>query len=691
MSSEHNKLNINEAQIDMDVVKRTLMQKNLYEFVKEFWDTYENCELSETWLMEYQAECFMYAARRDLPEWITKEWKTDEEYARIKELTGGSCPIRDYKDRTRHDWRMPPRHSKSTTHNVMGPVWLNTIKAREIASVSHSRDLATDFNVKRQKVLSSAKFKRYFPDVQFFKNSAKEIHLSNGGKLYSASMDGITGYGADYLICDDLVSSEDARKNKQLLSNAVFFYKETAPTRRNQGNDSTIWHIAQRLAPGDVSGSIDEDEALSKLHTKTIIQALPDKDSVVIFPCSGKVKKIAAGEPLWESRFGRYEDLIASMEESGAFETQYNQKPINSSLTIIKKEHIKYITQDEYRAMFLNDYHVELASFDFPVKGKDTNDKTGYVEGVRCYNKLAILGSFEQHMGYKDQKNFCRNLGIERPNMIQIYEDKANGSVLLQDLENEVQGIVAFKPGSNSKEQRLDIAANYLASGNVVFVLDEYGMVPECTKHLIRQLTTFPFCKYDDVVDAFSQLVLYNFTNHDLKVYSKKFDANNVCYNASIYDNVAVDLAIHEFNDSWKVLEIARDYTTDSFIVLEEHLLKGEECDIIERLQALSVGKRMVVESGTDVYHRFMGRIVLEPNYATISDSVDIINQGIALNKIKVAAKCHGTLRDIERFRYTKDSNRKGALKLESLNDGFAGCIRAAVVQDKGAKGAFIT
>lgn len=677
-------------EFDLTSVQKILVQKSLYEFVKYFWNTFDGAELKELWLMEYQAECFQFTVRSFLPDWIKADWISDDKYANIKLATGGECPVRDHPDRNNHDWNMPPRHSKSTTHNVCGPVWLNTIVSKEIASVSHIQDLATDFNLKRQKILKSVKFDKLFgndPRLKIVKNTAKEISLAHGGKLFSVGMTNFTGFGADLIINDDIVSSEHAKKDKEVLANAQSYWRNTMPTRRNQGDSSIIMNIMQRLAPGDVSGMIENDEELREQYTKTVIKAIAEEDSVIIFPCTGKIKKLEKGEYLWPARFGNYENL-KGLVGHGTFETQYQQNAINSELTYIKRHQISWITYDEFVSKYMEKDARQYASFDFPVKGKDESDKTGCILAYKHKAKTAIVDGFEERMGYPEQKKYVKVLNKLKPGIIQIYEDKANGSVLIQDLKLEVSGIVEFQPGSKSKAQRLDIAATYVDNDNVEFVLEPDGSISKSLSFLIQMLTTFPFVKHDDIVDAFSQLIIYLYTDAELKIYGKQFDENNI---VDSYDTrgCAVDVAIHKRGNVWKVLEIVQNYGTDEFVAINEHLLEGKTIDVIPEIMKIARGKRLIFESGNEVYTLLMGKLPIQPNYTKMDPTIISVRNGLVKNKIKILRHLHHTIADIETFRYSKDSVEKREPRPITLDDGFAGCLRVVIGTSKGENAVF--
>ena len=109
--------------VNLKQLRKWLCMKNLYEFVKEFWDAYETSPFSDCWLIEYLCECYQYSIRHFLPKYIWGEWISDEEYERIKKESGGKCPVRDHLlpdgSHTRnHDLNIAPRHMKLLSNDT---------------------------------------------------------------------------------------------------------------------------------------------------------------------------------------------------------------------------------------------------------------------------------------------------------------------------------------------------------------------------------------------------------------------------------------------------------------------------------------------------------------------------------------------------------------------------------------------
>ena len=677
--------------INLKQVHAMLMRKSLIEFIREFWDTWDTAPYKENWLVEFQSECFMYSVKHFLPYYIIKDWIDDNTYDGIKNEANAVCPVRDKmfqeKHVHNHDWNMPPRHMKSSIMNVAGPAWLCTNVPISVASVSHTANLSGDMNANRLKIFQSDKYKYFYadenPSLRMRKASATSIELLSGAEMYSTCQVSFTGFGADVIIADDLISADNAAKDKQVLKNALTFFKGTLPTRLNTKNTGVIWHIQQRLAPGDISGTILGDKLMSQVYSHTEVQAISDRDVTFIYPCTGKIKEIHKGDLLWEDRFGDYTEIRFSMGDS-IFRTQYQQDARASDSSIVKEEYIHYIEPDEAE-MFKATSSMHYASHDCPVKDSEVNDYHGFVEGYGRENQLIVTDGWEEHLGYVKEKELLKTLNNMDRSIGQIIEDKANGAALYQDLRMDVPGLIAFDPGTNSKAQRLGLASVYLQSGAVRFVKNEH------TDYLISQLIKFPFVVHDDIVDAFSQLVLYHFTQRTAGVYtncftyqniiatSEKLPATNQCiFSASLAGNTI------------KIIQVRME--KEKFIVCAEWQVTGLEQFEDFYINTLKSAPVFIDASYENVLYGIIGnpRIILRKfNDRDRDKSIQLLKVGFYKKKILVEKQCTQTINDISKLRIvqTMAQMQKGTQVIETVDEGFAGCVRAIITTQKGLSG----
>lgn len=672
--------------INLRSAKKWLVKKSLPDFIREFWDAYEIAPFSDCWLTEWQSECFMYSVKHFLPKYVWNEWISDEQYERIKLETYGTCPVRDKmfngKHVHNHDWNMPPRHSKTSILGVCGPVWLTLNSPVSIATVSHTARLSGETNEKRLKLLQSDKFHYYFheePQLKLAKQSATNIQLVNGAQMYAVCQISFTGFGADVIIADDLISADNAAKDMQMLKNVREFYRQTLPTRLNTKETGVIWQIQQRLARGDISGMIAEDPDLRKVYSHTELQAIAEKDHVLIYPCSGKIQEIHKGDFLWEKRFGDYTTLRMETGKT-KFNIQYQQRVEDSDLNVIHETDIHYIEEDEFN-QFKNTAESVYASHDCPVKDSESNDFHGFVHGYGRGNELVIDDGWEEHLGYIKEKQLMINQQKVCPSLLQIVEDKANGAALLQDLRLDVKGLIAFEPGTNSKKQRLELASVYIQNGAVRFVKS-----PK-TEYLIKKLLDFPFIDHDDIIDACSQLILYHFTQRTAGVYTNCFTYENVVreeYDKNV--NVANDIYACTINaDLIKMLRI--NVQEDKFIVLEEWQLRGIEqfeSFFLEKFQILPIMLDCSYENTLYKLIKNPSIVILPFNDSNRDESIHSLKVGFYKKKVLVKNTCSQTINDISKLRLTDSSIEQGKQIVNTYDEGLAGCVRGVITYYKG-------
>ena len=132
------------------------------------------------------------------------------------------------------------------------------------------------------------------------------------------------------------------------------------------------------------------------------------------------------------------------------------------------------VEMDECDVPPLSSADMIYSSHDFPVKDKETSDYLGSVLGYKVGSTLYVFDALEQRMGFVKSVNYVKELSNAYPGIIQVIEDKANGSPILQQLQETVSGMQSFQPGTQSKTQRLESATIYMNAGNVVLVRTQY-------------------------------------------------------------------------------------------------------------------------------------------------------------------------------------------------------------------------
>lgn len=655
---------------------RNLFQKSFYDFVKYFWHTADPAKFMDGPLIQMYCEIFQYMCRSwvgydDIKIEVPKK-TVDNEIIDIRTGKNKLCLM------------VPPRHTKSLIFNVFGPVWLWLTSPIKAASISHTTGLASSMNRKRHSILNSDLFHFFFPEIELTTNAKGLLIDSRSGELYSVCRNSFTGYGGDVIINDDLTSAETARKDMSEMSNAWAYYQNTMPSRINNIDSCIIMNIQQRLAPNDIAGHILSDPKLAALYVFVTLPAIFQKETHVVLPISGKVLTFKKGAFLWPERFGDYTELRYSVGES-IFETQYLQNPIATDRTVVKANMIRELDLPDTPG--IDNADVIYASHDFPVKDKDSSDNLGSILAYRVGSNLYITDCLEKKMAFVKSVKYVEHLDQVYPGIIQVIEDKANGSPILQQLQDTVAGMQAFNPGTASKMQRLESASLYMESGNIILVRTSYNKLTttytlsDQLENLKQRLLNFPFVEHDDIVDAFSMLVLFIFMDRRFMVYGRAFDDRNMVETSKLE---GIDYSTIFFNregDVWKAQDIAVKYGVETQLVITREIrFKAAIEEGLIKLREFAPKKTLFIDcSETEGLRGMSTKAVTVERYETdFEKSVAQLNLAFAKKRVLINKKAVQTKADIENFKFAKTKDETA--KYLTTRDGFVACMRIALV-----------
>lgn len=655
---------------------RQLYRKSFYDFVKDFWNTADPSKFVDGKVIKIYCEIGQY---------MCKDWVGyDAIDINVPAKTEDNEIIDARQGKHNLCLMVPPRHTKSMIFNVFLPVWLWLSHPIKAVSISHTGGLAGQMNSKRYAIINSAKFQELFTDIYLLTNTAGFLKDSRGGELYSLNRNAFTGYGGDVIINDDLTNAETARKDQAEMANAWAYYQNTMPSRINDINKCIIMNIQQRLAPNDIAGHIMNDPHLAATYVFVTLPAEFDKTTHVVCPISGDIITFEKGDFLWPERFGDYSSLRYQVGES-IYQTQYLQRPIASDKTVIKPNMID--EYDKTEVPDIMDADIVYASHDFPVKDKDTSDYLGSILAYRVNSTLYITDCLEKRMAFVKSVEYVRQLDTVYPGCIQIIEDKANGSPILQQLQDEVAGMQPYQPGTASKFQRLESASLYMISHNVVFVRTVWNKflskweLSDSLQNLKKRLLDFPFVEHDDITDAFSMLVLFVFMDKRYMVYGRAFNEKNMVH-CEDYPNATYDAVFfNKEGDVWKALLIGIDYGVESkLIVKKETRFKAGMADGVKQLRAFAPKHSLFIDcSATEALRGLVTKEVTVERYELedYDKSVAQMNLAFAKKLALIDLSCVLTKADVENFKFSKSKDEN--VKYATTKDGFVACMRVAL------------
>lgn len=395
---------------------------------------------------------------------------------------------------------VPPRHLKSMLASVALPAfWLGHRPSDNLMCVSYGQDLAEGFARQSRQIMQEIWYQQVFATrIAASRNAVNEFTTTRNGSRVAVSNGGvITGRGADLIILDDPLKPEDAL-SPTLRNGVNEWYANTLVSRQNNKRKSCIIAVMQRLHEMDLTGFLLENEDWEVLSLPAIAEH--DEEYNVRTPLGPFAYRRSAGGVLLPEREDTttLDQTRRTMGEYN-FQSQYQQRPLPQTGTIINKEWFRYYTPGE-----------EPATFDRIIQSWDTANKVSQVSdysvcttwGIKG-NRLYLLHVFRRRMEFPELKRMMLELReLFKPSVI-VIEDKASGTQLIQDLRHSgLYEVQPYSPGSGEKEMRVRVQTPTI-EGGFVYLPTEATWLAD----YLSEFTAFPGGKHDDQVDSTVQFL----------------------------------------------------------------------------------------------------------------------------------------------------------------------------------------
>ena len=215
---------------------------------------------------------------------------------------------------------MPPRHGKSLTDQCLTAWLLGRDPTCRVMTASYNEDVASVFSknvrntIQTEKIGERVVFFDMFPKtkVKYGDASAKKWTIDGQSQIsyLATSPNGTaTGFGCDYLICDDLIKSAEEAYNETALDNTYQWFVNTMLSRLEGQKKCMI--VMTRWSSRDLAGRI--------------MEAFPDECEIIKYHVQND-----KGEMLCEDILNEKDmNLIKCEMNVDIFEANYNQTPID--------------------------------------------------------------------------------------------------------------------------------------------------------------------------------------------------------------------------------------------------------------------------------------------------------------------------------------------------------------------------
>lgn len=415
---------------------------------------------------------------------------------------------------------IPPGCSKSLVVSTLFPayVWLKVAAWRWIAA-SYDRDVANRDARRHRELVGSDWWAARWPDVGIPSGAADSKSVAyffnnRGGSRFTTTTRGaVTGQHADGHIIDDPHDPHGVASAAELEA-TLTWWRETMPTRFRDPKHPRRLLVMQRLHERDLSAEMIREGATVLCLPMRFERAHPQRYA--------RDWRTADGELLVPERYDEAAVTRLETKRLGprASAAQLQQRPAPAGGAIVKEQWIRYWTE-------LPPGGTYGISVDAAFKGKASSDpvciQVWYSLGPNHYLVDQALGQWSFVETIRQLLAMCARYPDA---LLKLIEDKANGPAIISALEQQVAGLVAVNPGSDSKEARLAAVEPLFAAGNVFFPDPEKARYPDGRRGApwvpacVHEVITFPAAAHDDQVDALSQ-----YLNHAAKSGLAMFEA----------------------------------------------------------------------------------------------------------------------------------------------------------------------
>lgn len=438
---------------------------------------------------------------------------------------------------TRLLMNVPPGSTKSLVTSVFWPAWEWGPRSRphlRYLCCAYAAHLTERDNRRFKAVMEHETYQRHWgrvfsprPDMY----STIQVGNDKTGWKLASSVGGVgTGERADRVVIDDPNNPQEA-ESELVMRATTRWFREVMPDRLNSLERSAIVVIQQRTHDLDVSGTI-MDLGLNYCHLSVPVwfdagrRLLPtdigwidpralDEDGELL-PGLLEDGTIEPNSPLarqdgvnaWPERYPPAAlSELAKEKGNYAFSAQYQMMPVPRGGGIIKDEWWQL-----WRDKVFPEYGTCVASLDTAYKQGQQND----------FSAMTVWGAFA-HPETGRPKLMLRDAWQERLNLAQLVkrvveacrahkvdalliEDAARGIDVAEEIyrligRREIR--VVLIPPAGDKVSRLN-ATVPVFENEVVYAPDR-----DWAEMVIRQVSSFPFGRHDDLVDTVSQALIY--------------------------------------------------------------------------------------------------------------------------------------------------------------------------------------
>lgn len=405
---------------------------------------------------------------------------------------------------------VPPGTSKTKIVSVLSTAWEFAMMPEiKVFVGSYSDAAVSGIAFEIRKVMKSAKYQAWFPEVQISKDkdALHNFRTESNGEFYAFTVGGtLTSKHADILKVDDPIDPKGAKSEAELESTNLFF-DQTLPSRKIDKAVTPTYLIMQRLNEKDPTGHLLEKKKDKIRHVKlpgVAVDVKPEAyrsiytyiDLPETHPLVKKYKKTRLGilDPI---RNGP--DVIAEQAidlGSYGFAGQWDQDPAPANGTIWQREWF-IIVPDEF--MPKRELGEGLGTdWDLAYTKKKKNAASAYITSFKYNNRIFLddLG-----WAWKEFPELIKWMKTKQPG--HYIEAKATGISAKQTLSQ--QGVVAIEVPVKGGEDKVARARFGSPTAEAGMVCVRKSLADQLFDDSQQGILKFPNGKFADLADVLAQ------------------------------------------------------------------------------------------------------------------------------------------------------------------------------------------
>jgi predicted phage terminase large subunit-like protein len=397
---------------------------------------------------------------------------------------------------------IPPGHMKSLACCVFWPAWVWTFRPEcKWIYASYAMGLSQRDNLRMRRLIESewyqSRWGSVFKPLRDNWGAIKFMNDHAGFRLCTSTDGTVTGEHADVQVCDDPIKPQDARggvlATKNVLTSCLEWWNETMASRLVDFEKSARVIIMQRLHVHDLAGAVLKEGGYEHLCLPMEYEPKTTCSTCIGF----KDPRVEKGALLWPIRFS--EEAVQQLKKElgpRGEAAQLQQQPVPLSGSIFEKENVKFWTE-------LPEIKTVISSWDCTFKETGSSYVVGQVWGTTAdAESYVLLDQTRKRMSFSDTLSAIRKVCFRYPHCsAHLIEEKANGSAIIDILQNEIPGIFPVLP-LGGKEARAHAVESLWSNGQILLPSPEQH---PWVNDLIQELLEFPSSLFDDQVDAMTQ------------------------------------------------------------------------------------------------------------------------------------------------------------------------------------------